>query len=190
MSRSLALWAFAGLVGHVTKDDQRDQALAAIAGFTNARVYKTEIRVQALGALGAFGHRSKRHVPEMIKMLDDKDLTVSSAAAAALAQVGTAEEHRIIDAFLSMLNANATPKASLTPQEKSAMLNRAGTAVVGLVNLKANKREVHEVLDRVRENKGVDLGLRVLIEQGQKALTDPPKDADKKDKRRVERGPR
>lgn len=184
--RALALWAYAGLAG-MSDEKQKDAALAAIVGFTAPRG-KTEIRVQALGALAAFGPRSKRHVPELIKMLDDKDAAVASASASALSVIGTAEDFRIVDAFVSMLSQNAVPKADATALEKAATANRAGTAVMGLVGLKANHRDVHAAMDKLRDDKELDAGLRYLIEQGQKRLREPPKEPEKKENR-VERRP-
>jgi hypothetical protein len=52
------------------------------------------------------------------------------------------------------------------------------------VNLKANLKDVHDALDKVRKDEYADRGLRHLIDQAQKQLRNPPKEKGKeKDKK-------
>jgi HEAT repeat protein len=177
---ALSLWAYAGLVALLEDAKQADPHLAAIARYTK-RTYKVEIRVQAIGALAAFGTRSKKYVPAMLELLGDKEPAVVSAAAAALTHIGESEDReRIINAYLSLLKNNAAPKKDASALEKSNAVGKAGVAIFALVSMKANLKDVHDEMDKVRKDADADRGLRTLVAQAQKQLSNPPKEKDKK----------
>lgn len=185
LSRSLVLWAYAGLVGMVDDPKLVASHLDGIFRFTNASKYPmVELRVQAMAALSAFGTRSKKYVPDLIKMLDDKEPMIVNAAATALTRIGEDDVDKLIDAFLSMLRQHGVSAKGTPEQQKALSTAKAGTAVIALVNLKANTKDVHDVLEKVRKDEYADRGLRHLIDQAQKQLRNPPKEKEKdKDKK-------
>lgn len=159
--RSIALWAYAGLVnqGDTAK---ADDALLKLGKFTKDT--DIEIRIQAIGALGALGKRASKRIPDLLALLSDPDAVVISAAASSLANIGSKDDDKIVSALISVMTRN----------EKDPF--KAAAGVIGLVNLKADHKHVLEAMDRMRENKDLDIRLRGLIEKGQKTLKEPKKD--------------
>jgi len=179
VNRSLKLWAFAGLVALVEDSKQVESHLGNIAKFMSDK-NKTELRVQAMGALSAFGTRSKKYVPDLIKLLADPEPTIVQAAASALTSIADkSEKDEIVTAFLELLKYNGVTNKDAPALEKFKDTSKAATAVIALVNLKANLKDVHDTMDRVRKNDDVDPALRRLIDQAQKQLKNPPKEMHK-----------
>jgi HEAT repeat protein len=178
-SKTLTLWAYAGLVA---MDDPKnvDGHLKGLFRFTSD-IHKLDVRVQALGALAAFGPKSKKYVTDVIKLLGDKEPMIVNAAAASLCSIGDKNDReQIIEAMLSLLRQYPALRKDASDREKANSLNKAATAVFALANLKANLKDVHDAMDKIRKDEKADRGLRFLIDQAQKYLRNPPKEKDKK----------
>jgi HEAT repeat protein len=151
--KPLGLWAYASLV-MLSDGAAGDSALSAIGRLL--RSDDLELRTQAAQALGALGKRAQKRVPALIAMIEkDPEAVAVAGACNALASIGDKSE-KVIDTLLEVA-AHKDP-------------NRASAGVIALVNLNANTPKVNTQLDRLRENKDLDIRLRNLIEQGQKEL--------------------
>jgi hypothetical protein len=166
-NRPITIWAYAGLVSH-GKGDVVDRGLTVIARHLKPE-YSLEVRTQAVQALASLGKKAKARLSSIIALLGEKEEpALVDGACAALVRMGDTSD-KVVD-----------PLLSLTRQKDPI---RAGSAVVALVNLKANKPHVISALEKLLENKELVPGLRNMIEEGLKELKkERPKDEEKKPK--------
>jgi HEAT repeat protein len=151
-NKGLAIWAYAALVS------MSDEATAAKSLSAISKLLKSEdleTRTQAAEALGALGSRAKSKVPALVGMLKDRDLVAVHRACIALGRMGDTSEP-VVDGLLEIL-AHKDPK-------------RAMFAVKAIVDLKLKSSRVLTTLDKMLENKNLDLNLRSWIEAGLKEL--------------------
>ena len=86
------------------------------------------------------------------------------------------KDDKVVDAFISHLKVHALVKKGASPLEKNNTLSKAAAAVFALVAMKANTREVHDELDKLRDNKELDGDLSSLIKKAQEHFRNPPKE--------------
>ncbi len=156
-NRPLTIWAFAGLVA-MEDGDASAGALNKLAHFLKSPDLET--RVQAATALGALKGKAKKHTRDLLAMLSDKEPAAIGAACNALGMIGDTSD-TVVDPLIEML-AHKDPA-------------HAATAVTTLVALKQNTTRVLTALEKMRENKDLDLRLRALVEEAIKELKKPVK---------------
>jgi hypothetical protein len=156
-NRPLSIWAFAGLVA-MDEGESSAGALHKLAQFLKSP--ELETRIQAATALGALKGRAKKRVPDLLAMLRDKEPAAIGAACNALGMIGDTSD-TVVDPLIEML-AHKDPA-------------HAATAVTTLAALKQNNTRVLTALEKLRDQKGVDLGLRALVEAAIRELKKPVK---------------
>jgi HEAT repeat protein len=153
-NRPLAIWAFASLVNIQDEGQAQRDNLAKLAKYL-APSWGLEVRSQAAQAIGSLGAKAKSKIPVLIKMLNDKQPVAIMGACMALAGVGEKDD-KVIEGLLEVVD------------HKEAYC--AATAVISLVNLKADAPSVLKKFQAKRDEKGVNDELRKTLGQAIKAL--------------------
>lgn len=157
-NKPLAIWAYTALVA-MQEGKASELALSQISKFLT-KTHPLESRIQAANALGALGTRAKSRVPMLVAMLEDPETSAVWAACNALGNIGEAPA-KVVDGLMKQV-AHKDP-------------SRAAAAVTALVNLRVNTATVTGTLDKMRENKEMDIGLRRLIDTALVAIKKPKK---------------
>jgi HEAT repeat protein len=154
----LKIWAYTALAN---MDDKPELAIKQVTRFLAYRDLET--RCQAAQALGALGKKAKDRVPNLIRLLSDREPPAVQAACIALGNVGE-DGDKVIEALLRTL-------------EYHKDRNVAIAACNALVQLKAARPEVFAALDRQinRKDEQADK-LRPYFRQTLKQLKNPKKE--------------
>jgi HEAT repeat protein len=158
-NRPLMLWALVALVSVGDGGPDGAASLNRLAKYVTNEKESLLMRSQAAQALGSLGDRGRNKVPTLLAVIDDKESMLSSSACMGLSGIGDSSD-RVVDALLR------------TMAHKDSM--RAASAVKALVdlNLYGNVRVIG-AMDKLREDKNLDLRLRAYIEEAIKTLKGP-----------------
>jgi hypothetical protein len=163
-NKPLVLWALVGLVavGDGTADARA--SLSRLSRYVTNPKETLHMRSQAAQAIGSLGDKGKSEVPVLLGIIDDHESLLSQSACIGLSGLGDTSD-RVIDALIK------------TMQHKDYV--RAGAAVKALVDLQLHgNTRVLAAMDKLREDKNLDLRLRTWLEDAIKALKEPrPKKA-------------
>jgi HEAT repeat protein len=151
-SQILALWANTALIN---LNYRTDIQVKAMARFLKAK--DNEVRAQAAQAIGALGKRAKPLLPNLLAMLQDDNTAVVQGACSALARAGDKGDAQVIDGLLDVAG------------DRNPL--RAYSALLALVEMKANSQKVVSALEKIKLRKETDDRLRPVIGEAITKLT-------------------
>jgi HEAT repeat protein len=143
--RTLSIWAYAALVSHGDVAVSK-KSLGRIAGYLNYKDISpkshnaTDVKIQALLALGALGNRAKNHVPDVLKLLKEEkaNTLIVQAACSALHRMGDSSD-TVVSILIELVEHKDTRVAA--------------SAVKAIVDMKLKNERVFKTLDRLLVSK-------------------------------------
>jgi HEAT repeat protein len=154
----LKIWAFTALAN---MNEGPEAAIAQVTGFLKHR--NLEVRCQAAQALGALGKKAKGRIPQLIRMLSDKQPPAVQAACIALANIGD-DSDKVIAALLATLKTTKDANVALA-------------VCSALTQLKAARPEVFAALEDQLDRKDEQADkLRPFFRRTLKQLKNPKKE--------------
>jgi HEAT repeat protein len=158
--KPIRLWSHVALMA--LEDKINEGYLKVVAEYL--KDHDREMRVQAVGALGAIGGKARSYVPNILDMLRDKELLVRMTACAALAHM---DDHS--DRVLKGLT-NVMLQSGLREDLPQVIAAANALAEIGVAN-----NDVTDAFQKVLERKNLEENERKMIEKALEKLQKPKK---------------